>query len=60
MKYRGEQGSIVSLVCDSGLRYMDKYYSDEWLKTNGYDIEPYMRQIELCWKTGVWKDLKYL
>jgi cysteine synthase A len=60
MKWRGEDGPIVSLVCDSGLRYMDKYYSDEWMKEHKYDIEPYTRQIEHCWKTGSWKELHEL
>lgn len=32
MKRRGEQGSIVTLLCDSGERYLDTYYNPEWSK----------------------------
>ncbi len=45
MYERGEQGSIVTLACDAGERYLDTYYNPEWLKANGYDIEPYMGLI---------------
>jgi len=60
MKWRGDAGPIVSLVCDSGLRYMDKYYSDDWVKQHGYDLEPYTKQLEHCWMTGCWKDIHQL
>ena len=41
MKDAGEQGSVVSLICDSGERYLDKYYSDAWLAEQGIDAAPY-------------------
>jgi len=31
MQDQGESGSIVSLMCDSGERYLDTYYNDEWV-----------------------------
>ncbi|QKZ12995.1 PLP-dependent cysteine synthase family protein [Spirosoma sp. KUDC1026] len=31
MKQNGEKGSIVTLICDSGLRYLNTYYSALWL-----------------------------
>ncbi|MGO1641009.1 MAG: PLP-dependent cysteine synthase family protein [Candidatus Corynebacterium faecigallinarum] len=37
----GEKGSVVSLICDSGERYLDKYYSDEWLSSAGMNVAPY-------------------
>ena len=36
----GEQGSLVSLICDSGDRYTATYYDDAWLKSNNMEIEP--------------------
>ncbi|WP_310587758.1 PLP-dependent cysteine synthase family protein [Dyadobacter sp. CY312] len=36
MKSRGESGSIVTLICDSGDRYLNTYYNEEWLRTNGF------------------------
>jgi cysteine synthase A len=37
----GERGSIVTLLCDSGDRYANTYYSDDWLRAQGIDIAPY-------------------
>jgi len=35
MARRGEEGSIVSLICDSGERYLDTLYDDAWYAANG-------------------------
>ncbi|NMT56209.1 PLP-dependent cysteine synthase family protein, partial [Vibrio parahaemolyticus] len=40
MKQRGEKGSIVTLLCDSGERYLDTYYDLTWVKENIGDIQP--------------------
>jgi cysteine synthase A len=48
-------GSIVTLICDNGDRYLDTYYSDEWLASSGIDWEPeYARLNELI---GSWPTL---
>jgi cysteine synthase len=39
MKARGEAGSIVSLLCDSGERYRTTYYDDAWYAAQGIRIE---------------------
>ena len=36
MVARGEKGSVVSLICDSGERYGHTYYSEAWLKEKGF------------------------
>ncbi|SKB75455.1 cysteine synthase A [Dyadobacter psychrophilus] len=36
MKEQNMQGSIVTLICDSGERYQDTYYNDAWLAKNGF------------------------
>ncbi|WP_312981280.1 PLP-dependent cysteine synthase family protein [Corynebacterium sp.] len=41
----GEQGSVVSLICDSGERYLDKYYSTEWLADRGIDAAAYRDRV---------------
>lgn len=33
-------GSIVTLICDSGDRYSDTYYSDEWLASKSINWRP--------------------
>ncbi len=45
MRDEGRQGSIVTLLCDSGDRYMDTYYNAEWLDQNIGDITPWRQQI---------------
>lgn len=40
MKANGEQGSIVTLMCDSGDRYLDTYYNESWVKEHIGDIQP--------------------
>ncbi|WP_367988677.1 PLP-dependent cysteine synthase family protein [Vibrio sp. NTOU-M3] len=52
MKQRGETGSIVTLLCDSGERYLDTYYNDEWLNQNIADLQPYMAKLEVFQATG--------
>ncbi len=32
MKSRGESGSILSLICDAGERYLPSYHSEAWVK----------------------------
>jgi cysteine synthase A len=55
MKARGEQGAIVTLACDPGDRYLDTYYSDGWLRANGYDIRPCLAKLEHALQTGKWR-----
>jgi len=40
MRSRGEAGSVVTLICDRGDRYLDTYYNPDWLTEQGYDIAP--------------------
>ncbi|MGV0869319.1 PLP-dependent cysteine synthase family protein [Corynebacterium kalidii] len=53
----GEQGSVVSLICDSGERYLDKYYSDTWLADNGLDAAGYRDRVLRFLETGDAADL---
>ncbi|WP_354639033.1 PLP-dependent cysteine synthase family protein [Kitasatospora camelliae] len=46
MRAAGERGSVVTLICDPGDRYLDKYYSDDWLAEQGLEIAPYVEQLE--------------
>ncbi|ENM5765478.1 PLP-dependent cysteine synthase family protein [Vibrio mimicus] len=52
MKRRGEQGSIVTLLCDSGERYLDTYYNPEWVKNNIGDLSEYQHKLETFSATG--------
>ncbi|MBU2898011.1 PLP-dependent cysteine synthase family protein [Vibrio hepatarius] len=52
MKYRGETGSIVTLLCDSGERYLDTYFDTNWIKQNVGDLQPYLKKLSQFEKTG--------
>jgi cysteine synthase A len=50
MSENEEAGSIVTLMCDSGERYSDTYYSAEWVQENIGSPDPYnveLRNIPL-------------
>jgi len=57
MKEQGQVGSIVTMACDPGERYLDTYYSDAWLAKAGYDIAPYEEQIRQAIETGRWHEI---
>ncbi|MFT4929856.1 MAG: cysteine synthase A [Phenylobacterium sp.] len=46
-----EQGSIVTLMCDSGERYLDTYYEPQWVKDNIGDIQPCLDKLQF-WLDG--------
>ncbi|HSU07312.1 MAG TPA: pyridoxal-phosphate dependent enzyme, partial [Acetobacteraceae bacterium] len=52
MAARGEEGSIVTLLCDSGERYHSTILDDGWLRQRGMDIGPAEAAMERCFETG--------
>ena len=40
-----QSGSIVTLMCDSGERYLDTYYDDHWVAQNIGDLNLYSAQL---------------
>lgn len=52
MLAEGRIGSVVALLCDSGERYLDKYYSDTWVADEGLDPAPYRAQLDRFFTTG--------
>ncbi|ABE55296.1 Pyridoxal-5'-phosphate-dependent enzyme, beta subunit [Shewanella denitrificans OS217] len=51
MRERGESGSIVTLICDSGERYLDTYYDNAWIEAHIGDISVYQNKLaafDLC------------
>ncbi len=45
MQERQQSGSIVTLMCDSGERYLDTYYDDDWVTHNIGDLGAYRDQL---------------
>ncbi|MGF1688440.1 PLP-dependent cysteine synthase family protein [Photobacterium japonica] len=54
MKARGETGSIVTLLCDSGERYLDTYFDAQWVAEHIGDISGYLTQLQQVEQTGQW------
>jgi cysteine synthase A len=52
MVARGERGSIVTLICDSGDRYSATYYNDGWVSKQGLELEPYAAALPIFLETG--------
>ncbi|MFF4651593.1 PLP-dependent cysteine synthase family protein [Streptomyces sp. NPDC001380] len=56
MRAAGRRGSVVTLLCDPGDRYLDKYYSDDWLAAQGIDTAPYAAVLDAFLAGGGWRD----
>lgn len=54
MRDAGESGSVVTLICDSGTRYLDTYYSDEWVAAQGWELAPHLERMERFLAGGAW------
>ena len=52
MKKRNQTGSIVTLLCDSGERYLDSYHNLEWVKENIGDLDADLKKLSQFEKTG--------
>jgi cysteine synthase A len=55
MRRNGEEGSMVTLICDSGDRYLQTYYSDVWLAQQKIDLRPWRRHLMKFGETGAWE-----
>ena len=45
MREAGRTGSVATLVCDGGERYLDTYYDAGWLESQGLELDPYLKEI---------------
>lgn len=45
MRAKGEQGALVTLMCDSGERYPDSYYDENWVAQQMGDISGWQREL---------------
>jgi len=45
MMAAGRTGSIVTLMCDSGRRYLDTYYNPDWVAAKIGDVAPYLNAL---------------
>lgn len=54
MRARGEQGAVVTLICDNGSRYEHSYYNDDWLRANKLDIAPWRARVAAFTRNCAW------
>ncbi|MPV85401.1 PLP-dependent cysteine synthase family protein [Ostreibacterium oceani] len=45
MQKNRQTGSLVTLLCDSGERYLNTYFNDAWLSEKQIDIQPYLAEL---------------
>ena len=50
----GRSGSVVTLLADSGDRYADTYFCDEWLTTHGLDSPASAEVLVEFERSGRW------
>ncbi|MCV7259585.1 PLP-dependent cysteine synthase family protein [Mycobacterium shimoidei] len=50
----GRAGSVVTLLADSGDRYADTYFCDDWVKAQGLDTGPSAAVLAEFERTGRW------
>lgn len=46
MNRKGASGSIVSLICDGGDRYLQTYFDDNWLLARGINLAKYAGALD--------------
>jgi len=46
---------ILSMICDSGDRYIDTYFNPEWLEQKGLDTAPFIEHLDYFFDTGEFK-----
>ncbi|MFO1150884.1 MAG: PLP-dependent cysteine synthase family protein [Alsobacter sp.] len=58
MQERGEGGSVVTLLCDSGERYRSTHGDPAWLAARGLDTGPAEAAVDRFFETGVFAPAK--
>ena len=54
LKAKGQRGSIVTLLCDDGLRYRLSYFDDDWLRDNDLECRAQGDALQALMGTGAW------
>ncbi len=52
LRTAGVSGSVVTMICDAGERYLESYYSDDWIKKEGLDLAPCLAALDKFEQTG--------
>lgn len=52
MRERGERGSVVTLLCDSGERYAHTYFDDAWVDAQGWHLDGWLDALRAALPNG--------
>ncbi|MDF2235904.1 PLP-dependent cysteine synthase family protein [Albimonas sp. CAU 1670] len=52
MARHGRSGSIVTMICDSGERYLDSYFDPDWVQAQGLDVAPWVETLDRFARSG--------
>ncbi|MCZ4297239.1 PLP-dependent cysteine synthase family protein [Henriciella marina] len=52
MREAGRDGSVATLICDGGERYLDTYYNPDWLAAQDLDLAPHLETIDALTRQG--------
>jgi cysteine synthase A len=55
MRAAGQDGSVVTLLCDPGDRYDGTLYDDRWLEAEGIDLRPWTTHLDRFLDSGSWR-----
>lgn len=57
MTRKGESGAVVTLLCDSGERYLSTYLDDGWIAERGLDLEPWTKALGAFFESSILQSL---
>ncbi|WP_115717619.1 PLP-dependent cysteine synthase family protein [Gallaecimonas mangrovi] len=52
MAKAGQQGSVATLICDQGERYLNTYYNPDWRSAKGIDTAHWLPKLRQFWHQG--------
>ena len=52
MVAEGRQGSVLSMLCDTGDRYLNTFYDPEWLAEKGFELQPWLDRLQAFYRSG--------
>lgn len=48
----GRAGSVVTMICDPGERYLQSYFDRGWVEAEGLELEPYIERLQAFTNSG--------
>ncbi len=48
----GREASLVTMLCDTGDRYLNTFYNDDWLAEKGFVLEPWLDCLDHLYAKG--------